>query len=223
MVLNINEGTENRRRTAPAHLINDKVELVRITATVHVGQCSEEELKFFSTKTDEVKDVLAMLPKMDTSHTVLKASKRAKTATTISGTMTTAHGGNLWHTEQAVGAPIGHFQPTESVQRKGSQYARITPNSVVTYYDDRNDAYEAHIVSVGTYKTPDAYQRVLLVRRRPLCFDQHTSSWVANGPWGDITKVGATVVPTPFPSMHTPTHVPIHDIHVIPDTSKHVL
>ena len=121
MVLNINEGTENRRRTAPAHLINDKVELVRITATVHVGQCSEEELKFFSTKTDEVKDVLAMLPKLDTSHTGLKASKRAKTATTISGTMTTAHGGNLWHTEQAVGAPIGHFQPTESVQRKGSQ------------------------------------------------------------------------------------------------------
>ena len=211
IVLNIDEGTENRRRQAPAQIINEKVELVRITATVHIGQCSEEELQVFSTKPDEVQDALTILPKPDTSHTVLKPSKRARTGTTTPGTMTVPHsGGNLWHTEKAVGPPIGHFQPTESVHRKGNQYARITPKSVVTYYDESNAAYEAHIVSVGTYKTSDGYQRVLLVRRRPLCFDHHTSSWVVNGPWEDITKVGATVV-THTNSIHTPTHVPIPD------------
>ena len=120
IVLNINEGTKNRRRQAPAQIINEKVELVRITATVHVGQCSEEELEVFSTKADEVQDDLTILPKLDTSHVVLKPGKRAKTATTTPGTIVPHAGGNLWHTEQALGPPIGHFQPTKSVHRKGT-------------------------------------------------------------------------------------------------------
>ena len=188
MVFNINEGTENRRRTAPTQVIHEKVELVRITAIVHIGQCSEEEMEVFSTKVDASQVDLSIVLNPDTSDTVSKPTKRAKTPTTTPGTMTVPHASNIWHTEIAVGPPIGHFQPTESLHRRGKQYVQITPNSVVRYHDDTNAAHEIHIVSVGTYKTSDSYQRVLLVRRRPLCFDLHTCSWVVNGPWHCGTK-----------------------------------
>ena len=165
-------------------------------------------MEVFSTKVDASQVDLSIVLNPDTSDTVSKPTKRAKTPTTTPGTMTVPHASNIWHTEIAVGPPIGNFQPTESLHRRGKQYVQITPNSVVRYHDDTNAAHEIYIVSVGTYKTSDLYQRVLLVRRRPLCnsFDLHTCSWVVNGPWEDIVKVGATVS-NPHQHMHVHTQV----------------
>ena len=88
-------------------------------------------MEVFSTKVDASQVDLSIVLNPDTSDTVSKPTKRAKTPTTTPGTMTVPHASNIWHTEIAVGPPIGHFQPTESLHRRGKQYVQITPNSVV--------------------------------------------------------------------------------------------